>query len=124
MTHKSPKLVFEYRYRDAANYKIEGRVFLNGGLTIRQRNAIQTKMESEEFFVAEQVGIPPLAEKLFEFGGGPTSEDHAWHEFDGFRTMSSDFQATERDIIMNAEKLFDAFNAVDSWKPEISPNFV
>ena len=81
------------------------------------------KMESEEFFVAEQVGIPPLSEKLFEFGGGATSEDHAWHEFGGFRAASTDFQNTLGDIIVNAEELLGAFNAVERWKPELSPNF-
>jgi hypothetical protein len=123
LAHRNSNLVFEYRYRDAGNYKVEGRVLLTGKLTAQQRTAIEERMESGQFFIAEQVGIPPLCSKLFEFGGGPNSEDHAWHEFDGFRSVASHFQSAKDDTVMSAEKLFRAFKSVECWKPELSPNF-
>ncbi len=123
MAYKNPNLIFEYRYRDAGNYKVEGRILVTGRLTAQQRNAIEGKMESRKFFIAEQVGIPPLCKTLFQFGGGPTPEDHAWHEFDSFQAVPSNLQSTKDDIVMSAERLVCAFESVECWKSELSPNF-
>jgi hypothetical protein len=123
LEHRNPKLFFEYRYRDASNYKVEGRILLTGNLTKQEQAAIQGKMESGQFFVAEQVGIPPLFEKLFEFGGGPTAEDHAWHEFDSFQETAVNVNDVEKNATVNARAFLDAFNLVQDWKPELSSNF-
>jgi hypothetical protein len=123
LEHKSSQFVFEYRYRDAANYKVEGRVLLLGEITASERSAVEAKMESGQFFIAEQIGIPSLANALFEFGGGPTMEDHAWHEFVGFQEQTFDFQNIENDAIIGARQLLDAFLAVEDWNPKLSPNF-
>lgn len=123
MEHKNSKLVFDYRYRDAGNYKVDGRILLIGTLTKQEQFAIQSKMESGQFFIAKQVGIPPLFEKLFEFGGGPTAEDHAWHEFDGFQDSALDLDDVENYPTASARALVEAFNQVQDWKPELSANF-
>lgn len=123
MEHKGSQIVFEYRYRDAGNCKAEGRLLLIGELTASERNAVEAKMESGQFFIAEQVGIPSLCKKLFEFGGGPTKEDHAWHEFEGFQEQTLDFRNTENDSMIGARRLLDAFCAVEDWNSELSPNF-
>jgi hypothetical protein len=116
-------LIFEYRYRDAGNYKADGRVLLHGELTPLERNEIEAKLESGEFFVAEQVGLPTLYHKLFAFSGGRTPDDHAWHEFVGFQTVSSDFHRADDDFVIGASELINSFRSVGCWKPELSSNF-
>ncbi len=86
--------VFEYLYRDASNYKAHGQVWINGILSAGQRAEIIDCLEAEEFFVAEQAGIPSLAHLLFTYSNGPTDDDHGWHTFVGFRTedvMTADY---------------------------------
>ncbi|MDB5709021.1 MAG: hypothetical protein JWL96_1091 [Sphingomonas bacterium] len=75
---------FEYRYRDASNYKVSSRILLSGSLADEERALVMSKLHDDEFFVAEQVGIPPLREALYELSGGPTEDDHGWHEFIAF----------------------------------------
>ena len=81
-------LVFDYLYRDASNYKAFGSVWLTGTLTEAERTELVECLDGSEFFVAEQVGVPPLYRVLFEDGGGPTEDDHAWHMFEGFARKS------------------------------------
>lgn len=52
--------VLEYRYRDAANYKVEGRVLLRGSATAEDLQAFRSKLDADDQFVAEQVGLPSL----------------------------------------------------------------
>ena len=122
MKIKVSNLVFEYQYRDAGNHKIPGRVLLEGPLTTGERALIEAKMESGEFFIAEQVDIPALYEKLFAFSEGPNADDHVWHEFLGF-TCLEEPHSGEYITTANARKLYSAFCAVDHWKPDLSPNF-
>ena len=73
-----PYTVFSYLYRDAANYKIHGHLWLEGALSAEERARFQALLEDGEFFIAEQVGVPALqAEPL-------GADDHVWHEFAGF----------------------------------------
>ena len=65
-----PHLVFEYLYRDAGNYKVFGDIWLTGALSDQERVALVDSLESGEFFVAEQIGVPPLYEELFRESGG------------------------------------------------------
>src|SRR3990167_2181380 len=81
-------LVFDYLYCDAGNYKIFGSILFSGTLTDAERNELIDCLDSGKFFVAEQVGVPPLCSALFEEFDGPTEDDHAWHMFDGFREES------------------------------------
>lgn len=118
----APYLVFEYLYRDASNYKTFGEVWLAGSLSEEGRASLVGSLDSGEFFVAEQVGVPPLYEELFSKCGGRTVDDHAWHTFVDFRVehqlpagvtvwaMAMDFIA----VIIAVE---------GKWEPQLSPNF-
>jgi hypothetical protein len=71
---------FVYAYRDASNYKRIGSVVFQGppfaGLIARLKKAF----DGEEFFVAQQVGIPSVA--FFDKGEYPVNEDdHCFHQF-------------------------------------------
>ena len=69
--------VFEYLYRDASNFKAYGSILLRGDFSRDQHNELIQSLEGGEFFIAEQVGMPPLYDLLFQFDGGPTGQDHA-----------------------------------------------
>ena len=49
--------VFEYVYRDASNYKAWGKILLSGIPSQNDTAALLACFESDEYFVAEQVGI-------------------------------------------------------------------
>lgn len=115
-------LVFEYLYRDASNYKAFGELYLIGYLAEQERNALVGSLESEEFFVAEQVGVSPLYEKLHKMSGGRSQDDHAWHTFVGFRG-ELDLPAGVA-IWGKATDLLAAIVATkEDWKPQLSSNF-
>lgn len=82
--------VFEYLYRDASNYKACGEILLSGDPSKINIETLRACLESGEYFVAEQVGIPPVYKELWDMSGGPTSDDHALHEFVTLRAASED----------------------------------
>lgn len=110
---------FDYMYRDAGNFKAFGTVALDGRLSDADRELIRERLSSGEFFIAEQVGVPPLYRELYKWSGGPTSDDHCWHEFVGFRTLS---EAEGADPIPALE-FVARFAAVEDWKQELSRHF-
>lgn len=121
-TPSMPFLIFEYLYRDASNYKVFGSLILYGQLSDEEQTEFVQCLESGEFFVAEQVGVPPLYSALFQDGGGPTEDDHAWHMFDQFRVGTASDQNDEiwgsvTDFLLRFRK------AKQCWQPELSPNF-
>ncbi|MCB2204814.1 hypothetical protein KQI65_08690 [bacterium] len=70
---------FEYMYRDAANYKLrDDVVFANrNNLSVDALTTeIQKGLIDGEFFVAEDVGIPPLKFERYD-----PDLDHGWHWF-------------------------------------------
>ena len=115
-------IVFNYLYCDASNYKAFGSVWLTGTLTGGERAELIRHLESGEFFVAEQIGVPPLYSTLFGNGGGPTEDDHAWHMFEDF--CEKDELAENAEVWGEASSLLTAFRAArENWQPELSPNF-
>jgi hypothetical protein len=115
-------VVFDYLYRDADNYKTFGSVWLRGTLTDAERGELVACLDGGEFFVAEQVKVPPLYAGLFQHGEGPTEEDHGWHSFGGFRDEIELAEGAE--VWGKASKFFTAFRAAKGdWRPELSPNF-
>ena len=115
-------LVFDYLYRDASNYKAFGSVWLTGTLTEAERTELVDCLDGCEFFVAEQIGVPPLYPALFEDSGGPTEDDHAWHMFEGFREEGE--LAEDAAVWGEASVLLTAFRAAKgNWRLELSPNF-
>lgn len=113
--------VFEYLYRDASNYKAWGTLVLLGATTASDLEVLKSKFESGEFFIAEQLGIPPLYAELWEFSNGPSIDDHVWHSFYALRP------ATEEDItdpVFGTVKNFILrISGVKKWKPELSPHW-
>lgn len=115
-------LLFNYLYCDASNFKSFGSVWTTGNLTNEERDELVRYLESGEFFVAEQIGVPPLYPTLFGDAGGPTVDDHAWHTFDCFCQEAKLAETAE--VWGEASSLLASFRAAgENWQPELSPNF-
>jgi hypothetical protein len=114
--------IFEYHYRDAGNFKAHGAVLLRGSLTIADRHAMECKMESQEYFIAEQVGIKPLYEELYVFSKGATSEDHVWHCFDRFFDVTEMHEIEGMVCWGGANDLRQNFEGVERWNLGLSPH--
>jgi hypothetical protein len=82
--------VLEYLYRDANNFKAFGQLLLSGKLTDVGIVEIKSLLESGEYFVAEQVDVPSLYSQLWKYSNGPTSSDHAYHEFIKLRSATDE----------------------------------
>lgn len=114
--------VFEYLYRDASNYKAWGELLLSGTPSHLDEAALKTCLESEVFFVAEQVSIPSLYEELWALSGGRTEDDHALHEFVALRAAST-VESEELPLFGNLSSVLRKFKAVSKWDYSLSPNF-
>jgi hypothetical protein len=79
-------------------------------------------LESGEYFVAEQVGIPPVYKGLWDLSGGPTSDDHALHEFAALR-MASEDERQSLPLFGDISDLLKTFQSVVKWGYSLSPNF-
>lgn len=68
-----------YQYRDAANYKIGGDIYLEGLLSADDLEKIKSKLDSGEYFIPDdlQLGIAELQDQLTSF---PSEDDHVYHE--------------------------------------------
>lgn len=112
----------DYFYRDASNYKIFGSIFLSGKFDNATHSQLTECLDDGEYFIAEQIGVPPLYPVLFQIGGGPTDDDHAWHTIEGLRGEVELPAGTE--VWGSLTTLITAFRAAKgNWKPELSPNF-
>jgi hypothetical protein len=112
---------FDYMYRDAGNFKACGTIILKGYLSATDRKSILGRLDTGEFFVAEQVGVPTLYEELYQWSAGPTVSDHCWHSFIGFRKLSS---APEQGIpLIDVASFVSRFKAVTEWDGSLSPHF-
>jgi hypothetical protein len=114
-------IAFEYLYRDASNYKSWGTLLLKGMVSASDEEQIKSHFESGEFFIAEQLEIPPLYADLWEFSSGPTGEDHVWHTFCKLRPAT----VHERDLPLFAhvEFLMSKICAVTCWNPRLSAHW-
>jgi len=114
--------VLEYLYRDAANWKIWGKVLLRGALTVADLGRIESKLEAGEFFIPEQVGLESLATALFSSPGGISKNDHLWHEFKTVRAATTE-EVAELSVWGTTDKLLELIDAVIRWNVERSPHF-
>ncbi len=110
--------IFEYCYRDADNFKSWGQLLLDGVASERDIKSLTDRLESGEFFIAEQVGIPPLYESLWMLSSGPTNADHVWHQFQGLRLASE----VEIDTVPHEtlDHFLNQFASVKTWDLERS----
>lgn len=120
--YPSEACIFEYIYRDASNYKVGGDVLLTGVPLPDDIDALRASLESGEYFVAEQVGIPALYQELWDLSGGPTSDDHALHEFVALRVANEDERQSLK-LFGDLPSLLKTFQAVTKWDYSLSPNF-
>lgn len=111
---------FDYMYRDAGNFKAFGTIILEGPLSAADQELICSRLSSQEFFIAEQVGVPPLYQELYRWSGGATSSDHCWHEFVGFRESAAPERDSDR---IKTKEFVSRFTAVKSWNETRSPHF-
>lgn len=114
--------VFDYMYRDGSNYKAWGSLLLSGEPTQEDVTALKECLESGEYFVAEQVGIPPVYKELWDLSGGPTDDDHALHEFVELRA-ATDEERKSMPLFGELSHLLKTFQAVTKWDYSLSPNF-
>ena len=114
--------VFEYLYRDASNYKAYGEILLSGVPSESDIELLRTYLESGEYFVAEQVGIPAVYNELWDLSGGPNSDDHALHEFVALRKATEDEKIT-LSLFGDLPNLLNSFRLVTTWDYSLSPNF-
>ena len=114
--------VFEYLYRDADNFKAWGALLMKGALSDAQVAEMKSKFESEKFFIAEQIGVPPLYQELWAYSDGPTESDHVWHEFFALRP-SEENDLVEGTPWGTANALFTAVSGIARWNERLSPHW-
>lgn len=113
--------IFDYLYRDASNYKSWGSLLLEGRATEADLELLLARLESGEFFIAEQVGIPPLYAELWQFSDGPTEDDHVWHTFHELR--QADAEEITGEPWGSVSDLIARFKSVNKWDEQLSPNW-
>lgn len=111
---------FDYMYRDAGNFKAFGTMVLLGRLEPQDKQLVRECLSSEEFFIAEQVGIPPLYQELYQWSDGPTRDDHCWHEFVQFRELPGPPDAP---AAMTTKEFVTHFASVKTWNESLSRHF-
>jgi hypothetical protein len=114
--------VFEYLYRDASNYKAWGAILLSGIPSQNDIAGLLACLESEEYFVAEQVGIPAVYKELWDLSGGPNDDDHALHEFVALRVATNE-ERKSLQVFGDLSSLLKTFQSVTRWDYSLSPNF-
>ncbi|WEN14375.1 hypothetical protein PY254_14200 [Rhodanobacter sp. AS-Z3] len=114
--------VFIYQYRDASNYKAGGMLLLYGASREVEEDMIRECCDADGCFVAEQVGVPSLCDQLYAFSGGPTEDDHAFHEFQSIRAATAE-EATSLPLWGGLRDLTCRFLRTGGhWDCSLSPN--
>ncbi len=90
MEAQTTRCIFEYLYRDAGNFKTDGRLLLSGDVGEAEAVVLRC-LDWGKQFVAEQVGVPSLCREHWEaVEDGPSDLDHAFHEFVRLRSATPD----------------------------------
>ncbi|HUX64909.1 hypothetical protein [Sulfuricella sp.] len=113
--------LFEYLYRDASNYKAWGQLLLSGQIRPADIAALRSTLDSGEYFVAEQVGVPGLYKALWKLTNGATGDDHCFHEFVELRA-ATDHEIAQHPVWGSVAKFIRTFKSVKSWNCTLSPN--
>ncbi|MBO9696671.1 MAG: hypothetical protein J7499_10785 [Sphingopyxis sp.] len=114
--------IFEYCYRDAANYKSFGKLWLEGRMTPAERRVIESRLADGEYFIAEQIGIPPLYEQLYSLSDGHTSDDHCWHEL--FDIRHAGILPADAKPWGSVDDLVRRFGVAEEWDQRHTPHTV
>jgi hypothetical protein len=113
--------VFDYCYRDASNYKAWGTLLLQGACSNSDIESLRKQFDSGEFFIAEQLGIPPLYAELWEFSNGPSIDDHVWHTFYALRPATK--EETNASVFGTVENFVSRIKDVKTWDEKLSPHW-
>ena len=113
--------VFDYCYRDASNYKAWGSLLLQGACSSSDIEGLRNQLDSGEFFIAEQLGIPPLYAELWALSGGPSVDDHVWHTFYALRSATP--EETNAGVFGTVENLLSRIKGVKTWNETLSPHW-
>ena len=111
--------IFNYYYRDASNYKVWGSLLLQGLASISDIEELKNSFDSGEFFIAEQVKIPPLYAELWALSGGSSVDDHVWHTFYELRPATD--EEINVQVFDTVENLISKIKAVKTWNETLSP---
>jgi hypothetical protein len=114
--------VFEYVYRDAGGYSTYGELLLVGQVAPHEITTIERSLEGCEFFIAEQVQIPPLYEQLWRYSNGPTGDDHVWHTYSGIRPARMQ-EVESLPVHRTVSEIARRFGSVSRWKLSLSPHW-
>ena len=115
------RVVFDYMYRDAGNYKAFGALLLAGEVVEADEKRVIAKLSDGEFFIAEQVGIPILYGELWDYSDGPAEEDHVWHTFNLFRPPIE--EDGDLPVWGTVSELVERFDKVTVWQEDLSPHW-
>lgn len=118
-----PSTIFEYLYRDAGNFKAFGAVLLEGELADAELAALAACFPGDGLFIAEQIPVPTLYAKLYRYSGGPTRDDHCWHEFRAVRGLAEGETATDAHRWGSAQQFVRCVTAIARWDETLSPHF-
>ncbi len=113
--------LFEYRYRDASNYKSWGFLLLQGSASSSDIEDLRRRFDSGSNFIAERLCIPPLYAELWAFSGGPSIDDHVWHTFIALRPATA--QDMEAPVFDTVENFLQKVKAVQAWDETLSPHW-
>lgn len=115
-------LLFEYLYRDAANFKAFGTVVFEGSLAEPEVAVIRERFPFNGYGIAEQLGIPALYRLLYEYSNGPTQADHCWHEFRSVRLVSPGDIPADAHRGGSASDFLARVRSVKEWQEDLSPH--
>ncbi|HMO73989.1 MAG TPA: hypothetical protein PKD99_01595 [Sphingopyxis sp.] len=115
--------VFEYLYRDADNHKAYGKVAFYGSAHAGLWDSALRKLDEGTHFIAEQVGLPPLYDRLLRWSGGaPTDADHCWHEFSSLEIANEADLPSSIPRRGDAKTFIERLLKVEDWDIWLSPN--
>ena len=116
-------MAFKYLYRDAGNFKAFGQVVLKGMLLPGELSILRASLPGDGFFIAEQLGVPPLYEALFRWSSGPTEADHCWHEFVEISEINERSLPVKSFVWGEAKTFLSRLCSISAWNEELSPHF-
>jgi len=114
--------LFEYQYRDAGNFKVRGEIALEGVADPENWKHALKSLE-DDLFIAEQLDIPPLYAKLYQWSGGPSAADHCWHEFVALKVVEHSETDRRTPRAGTAAEFVRRLAAVSEWQGALSPHF-
>lgn len=113
---------FEYQYRDAGNFKARGAIALEGVADPDDWKRALATLE-DDLFIAEQLDIPPLYAKLYQWSGEPSATDHSWHEFVALKIVEGSEIDRRTPRAGTAAAFVRRLAAVTEWQGALSPHF-